>query len=380
MKMIFRSKRIAVHLGQFQRTAACVALSCTALNAAAASAPRAWLVSKGSAQAVLVAESHLGTPAENDSYFDTVIQPSYAAADTAVMETFWGPEQKGNEAVDRGTPCATDPKDRRTNRVRPAFNELISATRANGLEVPNWMEHRQILPEFLHTSLFLDQFMGSEFGRAYTTAIETQLGLGTSLRLRASGRGPAEKNLRGLEPLKVQRTIFCSASAAHSQDYLADRVLQVAALLRLKQSHPNFGGLNQFAAAMNRSFEEHVRCIDRPVSCTVEKIAVDTQLLRDAGWTRAFSPGTFEILITQRTHAWIPLIENAMLAPEKTFIIVGTLHLPDLSIGGKVAPGLISQLRERGYSVTPIGSADDLKSTFLAPSISDRIRSWFSQR
>jgi len=350
------------------------------LPSAAASVPRAWLVSKGNMQAVLVGESHIGTSTENDSYFDTVIQPSYAAADTAVMETFWGDEQRGNEAVDRSTPCAIDPKDRRTDRVRPAFNELISATRANGLEVPNWMTHWEILPEFLHTSLFLEQFADSEFGRPYTAAIESQLGLGTSLRLRASGRGPAEKNLRGLESLKVQRTIFCSASAAHRQDYLADRVLQLTAMLRLKQSNPSFSGLDKFAMAMSRSVEENVRCIDRPVACTVEKLTADTQLLRDAGWTRAFSPGTFEILIKQRTHAWLPLIENAMRTRGKAFVIVGTLHLPDLSIGGKTEPGLISLLRERGFSVTLIARPDDIKSTFLAPSVSDRIRSWFSQR
>ena len=359
---------------------AAIALLGMAQAAPTAPVPRAWLVSKGGAQAVLVGESHLGTPTENDSYFDTVIQPSYAAADNAVMETFWGAEQRGNEALERSTPCATDPKERRTDRVRPAFKELIAATRANGLDVPNWMTNWEILPEYLHTSLFLDQFAENAFGRAYTTAIGAQLGLGTSMRLRASGLGPDESELHGLESLKVKRTIFCSASAAYRQDYLADHILQVAALLRLKQSNPAFGGLDNFAAAMGRAVDESARCVDRPVVCTVEKKAADNKLLQDAGWSMAFSPGTFDILITQRTRAWVPLIENAMRTGRKTFIIVGAMHLPDLSIGGKVTPGLISQLRERGYAVTSIGARDELKSTFLSPSVGDRIRSWLGLR
>jgi hypothetical protein len=368
----------------FRRTAILAgmsaAVSAMAASAAASHAPRAWLVSKGRVQAVLVGESHFGTPAENDNYFEAVIRPSYAAADTAVMETYWGAEQRGNEALDRSLPCPGDPKDRRTDKVRLAFKELIAATQGNGLKVPNWMEHWETLPEFLHTSLFLDQFAEQAFGREYTSAIQTQWGLGTSLRLTESGMGPVENKRRGLESLKDKRAIFCSASAANRQDFLADRVLQVVALLRLKQSNPSFAGLDRFAPALGRSLEATLRCVDLPVACAVESLARDNQVLRDAGWTTNYSHGTFEILVKQRTRLWIPLIENAMQTGGKTIIIVGALHLPDLSMGGKLSPGLISQLRARGYTVTSIAGPEDLKATFLVPSVSDRIRSWFGKR
>jgi hypothetical protein len=354
-----------------------IALLSMALQATAASTPRAWLVSKGNTQAVLVGESHFGTPTEKDRYFDTVIQPSFAAADIAVMETYSGPDQQGNELVERGTPCLTDPKDRRTDRVSPAFDQLIAATRANGLEVPNWMAAWKVLPEYLFTSNFLDTFTGEVLGRSYVDAVGSQLGWGTSPRLHLSGLGPREKDTRGLESFKVRRTIFCSASAAHRQDFLADHIFKVAALLRLKQSNPSYTGLDRLAAPMGRVVDEHMRCVDQPVPCAVEHISADRKLLQEAGWMFAYSPGTFEISLKQRTRAWVPLIEKVVLEHRKTFIIVGSMHLPDLSIGGKTEPGLISLLRERGFSVKSISTPEDIKSTFLTQSASDHIRSWF---
>jgi hypothetical protein len=348
---------------------------CSITLQATAAAPRAWLVSKGEAQAVLVAESHFGTPIEGDSYFRTVVQPSYTAADSAIMETFWGPAQRGNEAADRGTPCFTDPKDRRTERLGAAFDQLIAATRANHIEVPVWMENWQVVPESLFTSLYLDGFMFNSLGHAYDTAMESQLGPGISFRLRASGQGPAAENIGGLESLKDRRAIFCGANATHREGYLADSVLKAAALLRLKQSDPSYRNLDKLAVPMGQALDAVVRCVDRATPCEVERLSTDERPLQKIGWMPLLSPGSFEIMVKQRTRVWIPLIESAIMAHRRTFIIVGSMHLPDLSIGGKVQPGLISLLRGRGFTVKSIAGPDDIKHNFLSPSWSDRMRS-----
>lgn len=361
------------------RVAWCAALMSITFEAAAGAVPRAWLVSKGGAQAVLVGESHVGNPTETDSYFHTVVQPSYAVADTAVMEIYWGPEQRGNEAADRGTPCFTDPKDRRTERLRPAFDQLIAATRANRLEVPNWMSNWEILPEFFFTSNFLDAFSTNSLGESYFTARDSQLGLGVSSRLRASGLGPVAKNVVGLESLKDRRTIFCSASAAHRQDFLFDSVLNVTALLRYKQSDPSYAGLHKLAGSLGRSIQETIRCVDRATPCQIEQLSADARLLQASGLMPMFSPGTFEILLKQRTHAWLPLIEKAMMTHRRTFVIVGAMHLPDLSVEGKVEFGLISLLRKQGYSVKSIAGADDIKTDFLSPTWIERARATWSR-
>lgn len=343
------------------------------LQASAASAPRAWLVSKGSAQAVLVGESHFGTPTETDSYFRNVVQPSYTVADAAIMESYWGRAQIGNEAVDRGTPCPTEVKP--SKRVRSAFDELIVATRANRMDIPDWLRDWEVFPDFLLTSIFLNTYVADVLGHTYDSAIESQVGLGISYRLRASAPGPAAKNIGGLESLKDQRAIFCSASAAHRQDYLADNVMQTAALLRLKQANPAYAKMDKLAVPMGRVVDEQVRCVDRMTPCALEKLSADRQILQAAGWMPPLNPGTFEIMIKQRTRSWIPLIEAAVMAHRRTFVIVGSMHLPDLSVGGKVQPGLISQLRDRGFTVKPIAGPDDIKTNFLSPSWSDRLRS-----
>lgn len=366
---------VHIHMTSFFRRFLAGATACMLAGAGAHAAdgflPRAWLVSNGKTHAVLVAESHFGSPVEQDSYYDAVVQPSYQVADAAVMETYSGPNELRNAGLERGTPCNTAPDDRRTERLAPAFDALIAATRANGLDVPNWLEHWQKIPEFLFTSLFLPSFRVDVLGPHYDSAIERHLGPGTSFRLRALG-GSAKKTI-GLNVLKEQRDDFCSASAADRQDFLADSALSIAGLLRMKQADPTYAGLGELAAPMGRTMAASVRCVDRAQACPIDMPSADTRLLQDKGLMFVYSPGIIDITLRRRTRAWVPIIVRAMAEHRRTFIIVGALHLPDLAIEGKREAGLVSQLRQRGYTVTPIRSPADIAG-FLAPSWTDRLR------
>jgi hypothetical protein len=193
--------------------------------------------------------------------------------------------------------------------------------------------------------------------------------------LRSSGRGPDAGHTGGLESLKERREIFCSASANHRQDYLVDSILKTAALLRLKQSDPSYGKLGKLAVPMGQALDTVVRCVDKATPCDVEQLSASERSLQEVGWMPSLSAGSFEIMVKQRTRAWIPRVENAMMAHRRTFVIVGSMHLPDLRIGGKVQPGLISLLRARGFTVKSIAGQDDIKNNFLSPSLSDRVRS-----
>lgn len=350
---------------------ACVLASASA-HAADTFLSRAWLVSNGKTEAVLVAESHFGTPVEQDGYYDTVVRPGYLAADVAVMETYMGPEEMRNEAFERGAPCMSGPGDRRTERLPAAFDALIAATRANGLEVPSWLANWQMVPEFLFTSTFLTRFLIDSLGPDYDKALESRLGPGTSFRLRALG-GSGKKTI-GLNVLQDQRNDFCSASAADRQDFLADNVLSVAHLLRMKQADPTYAKVGELAAPMAQVFAAGVRCIDRAAACPVDMLPTDTRLLREKGVMFDYSPGIIEVSLRRRTRAWVPIIVRAMTEHRRTLIIAGALHLADLSIAGKREPGLISQLRKRGYTVTAIRTPADIAG-FLTPSWIDRLRS-----
>lgn len=343
------------------------------VSAAAATVPRAWLVTKGDAQAVLVGESHVGTPVEYDRYFDTVVKPSYAVADVAVMETYFGPEQTRNEAFERGAPCFNDPKGLRTPRLRLAFEELISATRANRIEVPNWLEGWEVVPEFLFTSIFLDGLANQSLGPAYDAAIEAQGGLGISFILR--GKGKPAKTIIGLDTLKDRRAHFCSASASDRADSVADHALKVARLLRLKEVDPSFASFSKLAVVGGQALAETVGCVDRAVPCAIDQPSPSDRLLLEKGRMFPYSPGTFEISLKKRTRAWVPLISRTISEHRRSFVIVGALHLPDLRIGDRVEHGLISLLRQEGFKVTLIAGPSDIGATFLSPSWIDRLRS-----
>jgi hypothetical protein len=124
---------------------------------------------------------------------------------------------------------------------------------------------------------------------------------------------------------------------------------------------------------MGRVFAAGVRCIDRAEACPIDMLPTDTRLLRDKGMMFDYSPGIIDVSLRRRTRAWVPVIVRAMTEHRRTFIIAGALHLPDLSIAGKREPGLISQLRQRGYTVTAIRGPADIAG-FLSPSWTDRLR------
>jgi hypothetical protein len=354
-----------------RRYTVCAAVFATLLStatAAAATAPRAWLVSKGNAQAVLVGESHVGTPVENDRYFETVVKPSYAVAEVAVMETYFGPDQLRNGSFALGAPCFDDPKGLHTQRLHLAFDALIRATRESHLDVPNWLESWELAPEYL-TSTLLDTFTTASLGPAYGVAIET----GISFRLR--GKGTISKKTIGLDKLVDRRTHFCSASAADRAEFVADKALQVSRLLRLKQSDPSYISLGKLAVVAGEVTDETIRCVDRAAPCSIDSVSPGDQILQEKGLETNYSSGTFEIMIKQRTHAWVPLIAKAISEHHRSFVIVGALHLPDLRVGKRVEPGLISLLRQQGFSVTRIDGAGDISASFLSPSWFDRVRS-----
>ncbi|MGJ7915194.1 TraB/GumN family protein [Massilia sp. LXY-6] len=296
------------------------------------------------------------------------MKPSYAVAEVAVMETYFGLDQLRNGSFALGAPCFDDPKGLHTQRLHLAFDALIKATRDSHLDVPNWLESWALVPEYL-TSTSLDVFTTASLGPAYDVANEG----GVSFRLR--GKGTTSKKTIGLDTLSDRRTQFCSASAADRADFVADKALQVSRLLRLQQSDPLYVSRGKLAVAAGEVTDETVRCVDRPVPCAIDPVSPGDQILQDKGLKTNLSLGTFEIMIKQRTHAWVPLIAKTISEHHRTFVIVGALHLPDLRVGNRVEPGLISLLRRQGFSVTSIGGASDISATFLSPSWFDRVRS-----
>jgi hypothetical protein len=341
--------------------------------------PRGWLVSKGDSQAVLVAESHVRSPIEFDPYFNSVVKPSFNAAQIAVHESFFGAAQTQNEDLYRAAPCLVDNGSPRTERLKPAFDELIKTTKQSNLEVPVWMAQWNLIPEFLFTSLFMDPFIDKALEFRFTTDSKKHSDLlGASFQLAHDAKiSKTSSKLIGLDSLKALKEHFCTANASERQDYLFDDIVKNTNRLRMKLNDPKFESRNKILISAGHVLNEAINCIDKAVVCAISDESTDTKYLRSLGLVPGISDGSFTIVIKKRTHAWVPIIQQAIESHKKTFIIVGALHLPDLRVNDRIEPGLISQLRKQGFTVRPIYSDNEIKDTFLAKSAFEKVLGFF---
>jgi hypothetical protein len=62
-------------------------------------------------------------------------------------------------------------------------------------------------------------------------------------------------------------------------------------------------------------------------------------------------PALYREMITQRSNAWLPKIEELFQTSKTKFVLVGVDHLAG-------PEGLLAQLRQRGYNVEQLKSAE----------------------
>jgi len=339
--------------------------------------PRAWLVTKGSSQAVLVGESHFKTTLEFNHYFNSVVKPSFDRSQVALLESYF--EEEPNVGFHLIQPCTLAENDRRTDKLKPAFDALIAATVENKLAVPNWMTNWQAIPEYIFVNALLLPFSISALSaNKYEPTLNGYNGVGVSLNLQnaAVAAGQISK-LHRLDTFKDRREQFCSASADERQDSLVNKITHITKLLRFRLKKKTHEIDNALDIAMGESTYATIRCVDQQPTCKLADLFVESSLLVTAGLTTVMDAGTRSIFLNKRTHTWVPLIKKAIEEHSKTFVIVGAAHLPDLDFGEKIEPGLITLLRREGFTVSLIRSADDISETFLSKSMLEKIKGLF---
>lgn len=325
----------------------CISVASTA----AAPPPRAWLIEKGGASAVIVGESHLATPAEFDTYFSDVIRPAFNSARTVVSETVQGPEQRKDFGLNVGTPCPGSAE--RVDVGRAAvYRALIRSVNENdpSQPIPVWMEQWSVFPEYVQISALQLGFEQDEASRAIAAGHASKSFPGVSLVLQENPVSRGGKKFLGLDtPLDFKRH-FCSATAADRNDFVLDRTEALTNTLH-RLFHPEDADYAALLDAMGVSVNTIARCVDNKPACG---LAPPDDALVKIGWSSSWRPGNVNILIQQRNLTWLPRIRSAIDANDKAFIIVGMLHLADLQVGERSFKGLVTLLREQGYTVRPI--------------------------
>lgn len=342
----------------------CLALT-LGLSAAAAAAeppPRAWLALRDDAAVVIVGESHLNTPPEFDAVYERIVRPSFEAAQLLLLENHAGAENLAATAYLRVMPCEQEPGGRRNERARPRFAALEAATRAARLEVPNWMSAWEIMPEIALASFHLIDFAARDVDALRRAAQRsTPDERAVSDRLAAEAARRRRPPIAGLETVADVRGHFCAAGAEQRQDYLIGVVDSVLGRLRALDEVRRTGLAPDVTADAVRLWTEALRCADSGAACAYPpSTAADGSSLARYGMALSDSPGVFKLGIVDRTRSWLPRIVAAGQRHRRSLVVVGALHLPDWRHGGATHAGLLSQLRQQGFTVRPVREPGDL--------------------
>ncbi len=320
--------------------------------------PRAWLVAKEGHLAMLVGEF--------DAYFDSVVKPGFARAQVAAVETYQDPRQIHTATVQRSTPCASSTSTRGTGRLAPAFDELAAVIKADGMEVPVWLENWKLIPEYLMAATILDFASGDSYRPVDAALKQARVVYGVSWQLHQDAlASKTATKLRELDLVDSFREHFCGASAAEREDYLVDKVARMRNGLRAARADPGLASLKTIEASISAAMVRWLDCIDRAEACRLDGLSLPTPPLRALGMAMENNRGNLTIVLGKRSQAWVPIIKNIMAANRRSFVLVGAMHLPDFRYGSDAIPGLIGLLRGEGYTVRPIHSAGEIKD-FLA--------------
>ncbi|MEW6704362.1 MAG: TraB/GumN family protein [Pseudomonadota bacterium] len=326
--------------------------------------PRAWLVTRGQAAAVLVGESHFRTTQEFDRYYQRIVKPSFQAADVALLEAHFGPENDSDLGYNLAAPCKTDDGAPPSERVRRRFAQLIEATRSAGFEVPDWMQHWEVFPKNALTSLHLPTFVARTIGpvlAATKSELTDNSGVGQQLAADAAAARLRRPLLKGLDTVAAVRARYCGATDEQREDVLITKVDSTIGMLRVLLDAKAGQSVN-IGPDVARAWLGTLNCIASDSPC---RFPVQVGVLARYGLAVSDLPGNFKLSIPDRTLAWRPQIENAMREHRRIFVAVGVLHLADVSYRGHVYPGLLTLLRRDGFSVVPIRDEGDLPEKLL---------------
>jgi hypothetical protein len=358
----------AAYCGALQKwviAAAGVLLTMTATAAHEPPPVRAWLLTRGNTAAVLVGESHVYTGAEFDNYYQRIVKPSFEAARLALLESHFDEPDLVTVANARTLPCAAA-GERLSDALKPKLVELGIAIRQSKLDVPVWITQFDKLPEPLLASQIID-FTASDVRQALqATDYPRRQKLGVSFQLAAGrqGAGRSGPTLAALDTVAKLREQFCGSPSDVRQDVLAGLVDVALGKLRLLEDIRSTGSAQNIEQEMTRSWSRVLACVDSAKPCSFTALLEGPTMLR---YGLLLSPtwGYFKLQIHDRTQAWVPLIDEAIKANRRVFIAAGSLHLPDLRFADQVYPGLLTQLRQRGYTVKPISEESDIQESFL---------------
>jgi|GEM_PF-6602268 len=343
--------------------AAPAASAAAALAAAAAAAagpaaaarpvigPRLLLVQKDGRAALFLPESHVGSAAQDDAYFRSVIRPAFAASSALLAE------RSKVSWFDSTYYQSTCPDEGQAEAALDA--DLNAALRRNAPAVPpalravSPLDRLDTLGRFIRFHWLFVNAHKRAYGQLPDAASPAR-----SFKIRNAQSGVllagAPRRADSVEDTGTWLHAYCAMPPAQRASLIADAIAQ-----SLAPPDP---------ADADRSPEQLRAATDRDTDTSYQRALDDLRAtLRapfptgradapppeagNANFARAWTPAELTMnrfMIVERSQAWVAGLPAVLRRERLPFYALGAAHFAD----GPAGPGLITLLRDAGYSVS----------------------------
>lgn len=314
---------------------------------AATSTPRLLFVQKDGHVAFMLPETHIGTPRQRDSYFASTIQPAFKASSMLLLEKG---DTSHRDAEYAAKACQHEGADEAA--LDTALDAAIArhpATRA--MRIKYTPQKLTTTSRFYRFDLLLRGLLNMSpdmVDRAADAGPELRLLPSMSSRLMQAAPRP----WRSLDSLAANFDAYCALSSA-------DRVVLLSHYIDLAKvvAEP------PSSASQQKQIDEVYSQTDALDQSSLTAIAATLDGTRatppPSNNERSRVRNTF--MLVARNRGWMAQLPALFAARELPFFAIGAGHFVD----GNDGPGLITMLREAGYTVVQVRDAAHLR-TLLA--------------
>nr|WP_315397930.1 hypothetical protein [uncultured Duganella sp.] len=348
--------------------------------------PRLLLAEKDGRSALLLAESHIGSPAQEDDYFRDVIRPAFAASSALLAERsqpswFDRAYYQAGCDDDGAAEAALDPAlNAALRRHRPAVPQVLRGIVPSG--------HPETLGRFMR---FYMLFVNAH-QRAYGAIPADGAALAQGFKIRNAQSGVllarAPRPAASVEGTDTWLRAYCALAPAQ-------RATLISTVIASSDTPPMAQDAHQSAAAMRAATYRHNDAAYRQSLADLRatlnanpgetpgapSLPADTMAnahgapaagtVQDRSASTPAELALDQFTLVERSRAWIAALPAVLRRERLPFLALGAAHFPD----GRAGPGLISLLRDAGYSVALVEDRRALDKALAAVAARPPVRS-----
>jgi hypothetical protein len=239
--------------------------------------------------------------------------------------------------------------------------ELVSQTSPDKELEHNTQVVKVVPPSILYDAL-IPQWVFGYHNRHPDLYSRVYPGRGLSFRLAGKSiENGSRPKVQGFVYQKDNWEIFCGASPEVRRKVVIDEAKKEVTTIKIAQS-----GSAEVAKLIRRHLEaslmEILSCVDKKPLCPSpgEAPSKHQEFLASVGLMMPMDQSMFEMMISVKNRVWLEHIERSSSAHRRTFVVVGSMHLPSFGTPGRTNPGMLDLLREHGYTVSPVRRYEDL--------------------